>query len=310
MKRPMTDSSVKGYAYVALAAVMWASSGIAAKYLFLGGMTPLELAQVRATFGGLFLFIGIGLFARPLLRIALRDVGWFLLLGAVIMASVQATYLYAISKIQVMAAILIQYLAPLLVALYSVLFWGERFTPSKAMALGMASVGCYLVVGGYDIRLLELNRLGIIGGLASAVTFAAYALMGEWAMRRYSPWTVTLYALIFAAVTWNLALPPFKFVSAGPGLVELGLMLYIVLAGTIAPFGLYYLGINHIRSTRASITAMLEPLSAGFLAFVFLGEALHLLQLAGAGLVIAAVVTLQLYREESPASPEAIRNRS
>lgn len=39
--------------------------------------------------------------------------------------------------------------------------------------------------------------------------------------------------------------------------------------GTILPFGLYFMGINYIRSTRALITATLEPISAGFMAFFF-----------------------------------------
>ncbi len=306
----MLNSSAKGYMYVMCAAVMWASSGIAAKYLFRTGITPFELVQIRVTFGAFFLLVGLGLFARPLLKVSLRDVGYFLLLGGVIMALVQATYLFAISKIEVMAAILLQYLSPVLVALFSILFWGERFTWSKAVALALASAGCYLVVGGYDIHLLELNRLGIVGGLAAAVTFAVYALMGERAMHRYSPWTVTLYALVFASVTWNIFLQPFKYVSTGPGTIECGLLLYIVLVGTIAPFALYYLGINHIRSTRATITAMLEPISAGGMAFIFLGERLQILQLLGAALVIGAIVILQIHREQCPATPEAIRNQT
>ena len=305
----MRVSSAKGYAYVALAAVMWASSGVAAKSLFHGGMTPFALVQVRVTFGALFLFIGLALFSRPMLRISLRDIGLFLLLGGVVMALVQATYLFAISKIQVMAAILLQYQAPILVAFYSILFWGESFTRPKAFALGLTSIGSYLVVGGYDMNLLELNKLGIAGGLASAFAFAAYALIGELAMRSYSPWTVTLYAFTFAAVTWNIVLRPFECISQGLCLVDCALLLYIVLIGTIVPFGLYYAGINRIRSTRATMTATLEPISAGFLAFLFLGETLQLFQLVGAVMVTAAIVTLQIYREESCESPEAIRSR-
>jgi hypothetical protein len=51
-------------------------------------------------------------FSRDSLKIRLRDIGYFLLLGGVFMALVQGTYFYTISKIQVAAAILIQYLAP------------------------------------------------------------------------------------------------------------------------------------------------------------------------------------------------------
>ncbi len=77
--------------------------------------------------------------------------------------------------------------------------------------------------------------------------------------------------------------------------------------GTAIPFGLYFVGINYIRSTRASITATLEPISAGFIAYLFLGEILEPLQILGGVLVIAAIVLLQLQSEQDELTPELIR---
>ena len=73
------------------------------------------------------------------------------------------------------------------------------------------------------------------------------------------------------------------------------------------PFGLYFVGINYIRSTRASITATLEPIAAGFFAFVFLGETLEFLQMVGGTLVIAAIILLQVQQEQDELAPELIR---
>jgi drug/metabolite transporter (DMT)-like permease len=80
--------------------------------------------------------------------------------------------------------------------------------------------------------------------------------------------------------------------------------------GTAIPFGLYFVGINYIRSTRASITATLEPISAGFIAYLFLGEILEPLQILGGVLVIAAIVLLQLQSEQDELTPELIRART
>ncbi len=102
------SGSLKGYIYVMIAAVMWASSGTAGKALFEGGLTPLDLVQIRVTFSSLFLACFFAAFSRSLLRIRLRDIGYFFILGGVIMALVQFTYFYTISKIQVVAAILLQ----------------------------------------------------------------------------------------------------------------------------------------------------------------------------------------------------------
>jgi len=67
----------------------------------------------------------------------------------------------------------------------------------------------------------------------------------------------------------------------------------------IFPFGLYFEGIQRIRSTHASITATLEPISAGVIASIFLGEVMAPLQIIGGMIVIVSVIMLQLKNIES-----------
>jgi drug/metabolite transporter (DMT)-like permease len=304
---PGESSSAKGYLCVVVAALMWASSGTAGKALFDAGMSPFDLVQIRVILASAILLLVFLFFSRDLLRIRPRDIPFFLFLGGVVMAVVTGSYLYTISKIQVAAAILIQYLAPIFVAIFAMLFWKERPTFLKIAALFLAFGGCFLVVGGYNLKLLQMNLLGILGGLTSAITFAGYSLLGERAMHRYKPWTVLFYALAFSALTWHVVYPPFTYFRAGYSLAEWGWIFYISIVGTILPFGLFFAGINHIRSTRASITATLEPIFAGFLAFMLLGETLLLLQVVGGCMVILAIVVLQLQQEHDELAPALIR---
>jgi len=289
------------------AAVMWASCGTAGKILFQTGMTPMDLVQVRVTFSSILLFIFLIFLKKQSLRIRLRDVGYFLLLGAVAMALVQLAYFYAISKIHVAAAILLEYLAPVLVAIYSMCFWHERVTAIKLLSLALAIGGCYLVVGGYDFDLLRMNRLGILWGLTAAVSFGSYTLLGERGMHRYLPWTVIFYALVFASLTLNIIHTPFRCFNAGYTVSQWFILLYIVIIGTILPFGLYFMGVNYIRSTRTMITATLEPISAAVMAFFLIGEVFELLQILGGLSVITSIVLLQLQREHDDLAPELIR---
>lgn len=301
------NSATRGYMCVLAAAVLWASSGTVSKALFLQGVTPFELVQIRVTLAALGLFMVLGVFARGLLVIRLRDIPYFLVLGGIALALVQLTYLYAISTMPVAAAILIQYLSPILVAAYSMCFWGERLTVFKIIALVLALVGGYLVVGGYNLELLKMNRVGALVGLASAFLFAAYSLLGERGLHRYRPWTVSCYAFAFAALTWNVLCTPLHFLSAGYSTQQWISMLYIGVLGTLLPFGLFFVGVNHIRATRACITSTAEPISAGIIAQVFLGETLEPLQIAGGVLVVAAIVVLQVQRERDNLAPSAIR---
>jgi len=83
----------------------------------------------------------------------------------------------------------------------------------------------------------------------------------------------------------------------------------VAILGTLVPFGLYFQGINLIRSTRASITATLEPISARLISLLALGETLEPLQIAGGILVIGAIILLQLRKEYDDATPELIRRQ-
>lgn len=311
MKAPPASTPIprKGYLYVIVAAMLWAVSGSAGKYLFHHGLTPYQVVQTRVTLAAGLLFLWLIVSDRRKLRIAWSDVIYFMILGITGLAMVQFTYFYTISKIKVAAAILLEYLAPVLIALYSVTVAREKLTWPTALAVTGATLGCYLVVGGYNLNLFQMNKAGLLSGLASAVSFAWYSVHGEHGMRRYSPWTVVFYAFLFAALFWNIAHPPLEAFGHAYTPVEWAWILYIAVLGTLVPFGLYFHGINLIRSTRASITATLEPITAGFVSYFFLGETLERLQIIGGFLVIGAVILLQVRREFDDATPELLRAR-
>ncbi|MFC1859665.1 DMT family transporter [Thermodesulfobacteriota bacterium] len=305
--RESNGSARKGYFYVILAAVLWAISGSSAKFLFNHGISPFQLVQLRITIAAVFLFLWLIIRFPSLLKIARRDILYFMIFGIVGMAAVQFTYLYAISKINVAAAILLQYLAPSLIVLHSVIFAGEKPNAMVLLSLAGATFGCYLVVGAYNLDLLKMNLAGVVSGLLSAVTFAWYSVHGEYGMRRYTPWTVLFYALLFAALVWNVIHSPLEAFSQKYSMVEWGWIFYIAILGTLLPFGLYLEGINLIRSTRASITAILEPITAGIVSYIFLDERMESLQIVGGVLVIAAIIVLQINQEQDDKAPGILR---
>lgn len=292
-----------GYLYVMLAAILWATSGTAAKMLFSHGVSPFQLVQLRLGVASGFLLIWLALRRPALLRIARRDLLYFALLGGGALAAAQFTYLFAISRINVATAILLQYLSPTFIALYAAVFTREYPDRNTLSAMIGAVVGCYLVVGAYDLDMLSLNALGILSGLMSAVTFAWYAIQGESGMRRYPPLTVLFYALLFAFLTWNLLHPPLGAFFGSYGPADWGWILYIGVMGTLLPFGFFFQGVTRIRATRASITATLEPIAAAVISYFLLEEALAPLQLLGGALVIGSVVLLQVRRELGPTAP-------
>lgn len=292
-----TKNTLVGYIYIVLAASLWGLQGGFVKILFQGDLTPQLLVQFRLTISTVILFLFLFFLRRDLLRISLRDMPLLISLGVGGMAMNFFLYYYAISKAPVAVAIFLQYLAPILITAYSCLFMGEKFSKIILMSIVGSILGCFLVVKAYDINFLNLNILGILGGLGAALTGAWWIINAEYVSRRCAPFTMLFYALVFAGLFWNLLHSPSNLFFISPSLGNISGILYVVIFATIVPFWLFFKGLKVIRATRASITSILEPLVAVFSAYLFLGETMSVLQLLGAVFVIASIILLQVRHE-------------
>ena len=300
----MKKTERSGYLYILIGATLWGVSSVVAKSLFIIGLPPAELVQIRLTLATLTLLLVLLIFDKKRMIISLKDVPYFFVLGFVGVAGVQFTYYYTISKIHVGPAVLIQYLSPVWVALYAFVFQKEPLSKRKIAALLLALLGCYFTVGGHRLDLLRLNRIGIVSGLISSLFFSFYALYGEKGLKKYDPWTLILYGFGFGAVFYWLLISPMRVIAGGYSLKIWVAFLYIAIFSTLIPFGLYFKGIERVRATRASITATWEPVVAGLTAYFVLGEVLSPLQVVGGFGVIAAIVLLQMAKEKaSPCTP-------
>ncbi|MBA4372052.1 MAG: hypothetical protein C0402_04240 [Thermodesulfovibrio sp.] len=284
---------LNGYLCAVLAAGFWALSGTLSKSLFNQGLTALQLVQLRTTIAAGGLFCWFMFRTRSLPSLQRKDLPRVVLLG-IVLAMSQVTYLYAISRIQVATAILLQYQAPVFIAIHAVLFANRRLSVFTATSLVAALAGCYLVAGAYNHELLSLSTAGIIAGLLSALAFAFYSIMSNEIMKQYPPLTVVFYALLFAALLWNILQAPFSAFAGGYGAATWLKIIVIGIFGTVIPFFFYNQGILKIGATHTSVAATMEPVFAGVMSYALLGETLRVPQLVGAGIVIAAIILLQL----------------
>lgn len=272
-----------------------------------GGLSPFDLAQGRMTLGAVLTLAWLALTRPKDLFIRSLDIFRFMLLGSLGLAAANCCYLAAISKIPTAAGVLLEYLAPTLIAVYAWRFMRERMGQVKLMALGLALGGCYLVAGGYRMDLLSINRWGLVWGLGSAVTFGFYCVYSEYSLRSYSPWTLLCYALITASFTFNLALGPSRLFTMGWDSKSWLLILYSASVGTVVPYGIFAYGIEHLRATRATIITTSEPIATGLLAYLWLDEQLEGLQILGGLAVLIAVILIQKEREHDLLVPAMIK---
>ena len=83
---------------------------------------------------------------------------------------------------------------------------------------------------------------------------------------------------------------------AGSHLPVWALMLWMIVPGTMVPFGLVVSALRHIPATRVGIVAMFEPVVATVIAWAWLGEGLGTPQLVGGAVVLTGIVLAQTAR--------------
>jgi drug/metabolite transporter (DMT)-like permease len=298
-----------GYSLALLAATCWASGGLTAKWLFshasaqtagwpvppLGiSIDPASLAGARAVAAFVLLATWTLLARRPTARPVLRDMPFVALFGVAGLAGVHYTYFKALSLTNVATAILLQYLAPVIVLAVGVAFMGHRFSWALPAGVALSVGGCALVVGAIGGDGLQVTPTGIAWGLAAACFFAGYTLMGGVAANRFDPLDLLTYGLGFASAFWLIVIGPAAVMAPFAALSSTLAVLFVAVVSTIVPFSAYLYALHHIAPTNATIAATVEPVLAGVGAFALFGERMTLTQLAGALLVVCAIVVVEL----------------
>lgn len=286
---------LRGYGLVLLAAGLWGTIGLFYTALMNRYRLPaLEVIFWRALIASAALFLIQGVRQRQALLIRRRDWPLFLGFGLLGVAGFYAIYIQAIALTGMGVAAVLMYTAPAWVTVFSLFLFGERLTARKIGALGLAVSGCALVGRAYDLAGVRLNLTGLLAGLGAGLGYGCYILFGKAASQRhYSAWTTMAYALGLGALCL-LPLQEMESLRRTVGsLPTLGWLLVMGLVPTLGGAVAFNAGQHYLPASNASIIATLEPVIAAFLGWAVLGETLEGGQIAGASLILGAVVLLQ-----------------
>jgi drug/metabolite transporter (DMT)-like permease len=285
---------------VALAATLFAINGTVSKVILGSGIDVQQLTEVRCA-GALVGLMLIALATRPAaLPLRRAELPLVVALGVGGLALVQWSYFFAIHRVAIGIALVIQFVGPILVALWARFVYHEELRARIWVALALALVGLVLIVEVWQTD--RPNAAGLAAAVLAAVTYAAYILLAEQGVRRRDPISLSAWGFFFATLFWSLLAPWWNFPGdrVGADVSLLGnlasdhlpvwaLMLWMVVLGTIVPFALVVGALQRISATRAGITAMLEPVLAIVIAWVWLGESLTPVQVSGAAVTLAGV---------------------
>jgi drug/metabolite transporter (DMT)-like permease len=291
----------------ACAATLWAVNGAVAKVILASGISSLRLTQVRSGGALAGLVVVLLLTAPERLRVRRRELPFLAVFGIAGLAFVQWFYFLAIHRIALGVALLLQYTAPLLVALWARYAYHEPVRRRIWIALALALAGLALIV---DVRGGgRVSTAGVAFAAVAALTYALYVLMAERELGRRDTLSLLAWGFLFASLFWAVIAPWWSFPASrvGDSVSLLGnldarhapvwaLLAWVIVPGTILPFVLLVSALHHLPATRVGIIAMLEPVVATIVGWVWLDESLAAVQLGGAAVVLAAILLAQTAR--------------
>ncbi|MGK7311928.1 MAG: DMT family transporter [Candidatus Longimicrobiales bacterium M2_2A_002] len=298
---------VLGAAMVIGAASLWGSLGLFGRLAFDLGVTPIQLASVRAALA----FVGVlplALWRPGILKVRGADLPILIGYGVLGVGVFYYVYMEAVDRVPLAVAAALLYTAPgWVVAIAWSLGW-EPVRWRRLLPLAMVLAGAFLVTGAWRWLVgggpalpgrtaAVAGGTGSIGwagaafGLASGVAYALYTVLGKRVRRRYSVPTTILYAYGIGALVLAIGAPPWAAITEHPEAT--GIVLLMGLGPTLLAALLFYAGLHHIDASAASMLATIEPVVAALLGLAWLGESLRLATVAGMALIIGAALILR-----------------
>ncbi|MEY2813581.1 MAG: hypothetical protein RL579_486 [Actinomycetota bacterium] len=290
----------KGVIALFIAAVAFAVNGIVSKLVLESGLSAWRLAEIRSTGAFAFFLFYALLFKRSAFKFELRALPEMLVYGIIGYACVQAFYFVAILRMPVSVGLIIEFTAPIWIALW-VRFVRKQHVPRTMwLAVFLAFSGLLLIAQVW--KGLIFDGIGLLAAFLDAFALTAYFLLGEKWGKRVATETLMLYGFGVSMLFWWIAFPIWTYPTEifskeidirgqAAGTIASGwmLILFVIVIGTIIPYIGNLIGITKTSASSASVIGMLEPVLAGVFAWIWLSETFNAIQLIGAAAVIAGI---------------------
>jgi drug/metabolite transporter (DMT)-like permease len=286
--------------FLMLSLVMfWGSSFVVVKIVLLEGLSPVAIATFR------FLIAGL-LFLAALLLEKVRRRSFRLLfqkqdaLSFIMLSLVGVTFFFIAQYVGIdlagasVSSILVCFLAPILIAIFSALLFHERLGRKQVLGIVVAAIGTLVVITGGTMDLKSSNSTFLVGSLILLLTpllWAAYTLGGKKVMEKYPPFFVVAYVNILG----GLFLVPFSLAENSlHSILSLSFnawaaILYLAVTCSFVGYYIWFYVVNRVKAAVTSSFLFAEPLVTVSFATVFVGENITPFIIAGGFLIFLGV---------------------
>lgn len=276
-----------------LSACSYGATGIFGKLAFDEGLTVTGLLAARFSLAAIVLWLlvaALGRGSRPSRRGAAAGIA----LGVVAYSAQTGLFFLALTRLDAGLAVLLVYIAPVLVAIAAVLFGREQLSRAQVAAVVVAVCGTALVATGGGVG--KVDGLGMAFAFGCAVAFTAYMLLSHAVVGRVNPVALSASVCTGCALSFLTAAGASGHLpihTTGKGWLLIGAL---ALFSTVIAVTTLAAGTARVGPSTATILATFEPVVATILAVVVLGERLAALQVVGGLLVLASALIVSVRR--------------
>lgn len=299
-----------GVLFALLAAVGFSVKAILIKLAYLDAPDAITLLALRMAFSVPF-FIGIALWARRRHAAPLSMHDRALVVGLGLVGYYLSSFLDFLGLQYISAGLerLILFLYPTMTVILSALIYK---TPIGRRVV-LAMILCYSGISLVFLHNAEMKQDGILLGaslvFAGTLSYSVYLVGAGHAIARIGTTRFTAYAMCVASLASLLQFAVMRPLSA----LDLPLRVYefaaaMAVFSTVLPVFMLSYAIRRIGSGSAALIGSIGPISTIYMAYVFLGEQVSLLQIAGSLLVLGGVLMISLGSKGNKRRDEVVQS--
>jgi drug/metabolite transporter (DMT)-like permease len=289
--------SLFGVIFALFAAVGFSAKAILIKLAYLDDVDAITLLALRMVFSVPF-FVAVAIWVNRRHAEPLKRQDWIAVLILGLLGYYLSSFLDFLGLQYISAGLerLILFLYPTMTVILSALIC-QRAIGRKVIAAMVLSYAGILLVFLHDVNMSQGQGVLLGGALvfASTLSYSAYLVGAGHAIARIGATRFTAYAMVVASVASLL-----QFGLTHPlAALDLPLRVYelsvaMAIFSTVLPVFLLSYAIKRLGSGNSSLIGSFGPVATIALAYVFLNEAVSMLQIAGSSLVLAGVIVVSL----------------
>ena len=285
----------RGIACAVAGGVFWGGSGVSGQYLLQDAAFSTEwIVTVRLIFGGVVLLL-LDAFEHhgEIFRVwhDRQNVIELLFFGLLGLMAVSYSYFASIRYGNAAAATVLQYLMPAFMVIYAVLRYRKAPSGVQVGCVVLAMLGTFFLVTHGDLGTMAIPLPAFLWGVGAGITGAIYTMAPKRMIREWRASLIVGWGMFVGGIATVFVLQP-PLVSGTWTMTSAFALVYLVLFGTVAAFGLYLNSTRYIQPSEAGVLASVEPLTAIILSVVLFGTSFVAMDFFGSACILATVAIL------------------